>query len=77
MSNPLVALRRLVAPAARRRSGTVAALAGGWATVRWLAGGEGQVLCGLPVTVGDRVLVVGDTVTARLPAEPTTTVTIK
>jgi hypothetical protein len=76
MSNPLVALRKLVAPASSRRTGTVQALAGGWATIAWAGGGTGQVLCGLSVSAGDRVLVIGDAVAAKLPAEATKIVTI-
>ena len=77
MSNALATLRRLVAPAASRRTGTVTALASGFATIAWSGGGTGQVLCGLSVSVGDRVLVVGEGVAARLPAEQTTVITIK
>jgi len=77
MSNPLASLRELIAPAARRRTGTVTAYANGWATVAWTAGGTGQVLCGIPVASGDTVLVVGESVTARLPSVVSRTVIIK
>lgn len=77
MSNPLADLRKLVAPAASRRTGTVTALAGGWATVAWASGGTGQALCGLTVAIGDRVMVVGGKVEARLPNVTARTVIIK
>ena len=77
MSNALTVLREAIAPAKRRRTGTVTSYANGWATVAWTAGGTGQVLCGISVAAGDTVLVVGESVTARLPAVVSRTVTIK
>jgi len=77
MSNPLSDLRRLVAPGVARRSGVVTALSGGFATVTWANGGTGQVLCGVSVAVGDRVLVVGDSVSVKLSATTDRAVKIK
>jgi len=76
MSNPLVTLRQLVAPASKRRSGIVRSISAGRAMIEWSTGGTGQVLCGVAAAVGDRVLVVGDAVAAKLTAETTKTVQI-
>lgn len=74
--NPLVELRRLVAPAARQRRGVVTAVAAGRAEVDFIGGGTASVTCGIAVARGDTVLVVGGQVTARVAVEATKTVKI-
>ena len=90
MSNALAALRRVVAPSARRRAATVVRiLAGGRVELEVAvdtaatSGTDGAtvsrpvVYCGVTVSVGDRVLVDGDRVVSRLARETERMVRIK
>jgi len=90
LSNALAQLRRVVAPAPRRRAATIARiLAGGRVELAVTADTSGAtatagataarpvVYCGVTVSVGDRVLVEGDQVVSRLAREAERTVRIR
>ncbi|EFL53118.1 conserved hypothetical protein [Solidesulfovibrio fructosivorans JJ]] len=90
MSNALAQLRRVVAPAPRRRAATivrilaggrvelaVAADTSGTASTAGATAARPEVYCGVTVSVGDRVLVEGDRVISRLAREAGRAVRIK
>jgi hypothetical protein len=88
MGNALAELRKLVAPASRRRTATVVRLLPGGKVELSVAGDtSGQaadgataarpvVYCGVVVAAGDRVLVEGDRVVSRIMRETEQTVRI-